>query len=1186
MFKDRGATDRSDFQSLTASILQPQDNDSANVDVDRNVTTIRVTSGTMEYFSVLLVDGEGIGPDASTVTAQSILVTENGHRLTPGVDYVFAYNANSRTIRLTPLAGIWRKDSIYEITLNNRTTYDVTLKSGTNTVDGDTVRVVTAAGTTTLTFRRNPTGAFDVPFSNTDSAYQIATRLVAKINAVGSGVRAYLEGDGTVGVIGANSLSVAGTSATFATISRIQDIAGNALAPNRSNSLTQFTIVMPDVTQDYGDNVSASTTLQINDGARNALLPIDITYLALGNLVDADADGSVTNSATGDDNESLVSLGSFGVAGAKFSTAGPAVLTMPAGNTVGLDGQKVVITDNQLKQITVEFDLDGNTTSGNVVVNVLAGDSAAQVATKFAAAVKVALLAGKIGLVIPIASGADVSLGGSPSHVFDLTSAPSVVRAGVGNVGMTMPTILTGLDGKTFTVNDGNGNSVTFEIDDTANAGVAGSNVPIVIGLSTATGANLAQAISNAINAQVTAGKLKMGATTVSGSTVQFFLNDDDGVSFGTLFNSKANPVPVTINATAPGMLDAWIDWNGDGVFDSSERMSRYIAGTTANPVSTSLPLSAGANTFLIQTPASAVVGFTTARFRISTLGNLEPSSVGIGGETEDYMIEVVAGTPPVAVADTYTTLEDPLDPTDPSAPLVVAAPGVLANDTDAENDALTVYDPNPATPTVEPVVAPTNGTLTLNRDGSFSYMPNLDFYGTDTFVYYVTDPRLISNTPTTVTITINPVNDAPKAFDDSTTILEDAVTTIAGSTLWTNDWKHLRNNANENAQTLSLLSARILGPADGVTQGSTGGSVTVNTTTDTLTYTPPADYNNAINGAVLIEVTIIDNGAAGASTNRKTAKSTLTVSLTPVNDRPLFTMPATTATVEDAGAVTVSTFITNPQPGPATALDEGPGPALVPESQTMTYQVRALDTTLFSVQPAISATGTLTYTLAPDVNRIQPGPGQPGFPQILVEVIAKDSGSAVAPNLNLSLPQTFTILPTEVNDKPEITVPTTANSIEDQGLVTVPGFATGIRRGPTTALDETNQSLTASFTYDPTAFTTPPAINLVNGDLTYQTAPNVNSATGQSLVVVMTLTDGGPFAVPAQSIQKTFTLSVTPVNDAPVFTIPSTTATTEDAGAVTVANFATNIAPGPTAARWTKDRAERTNKYRSRFAP
>ncbi len=49
-------------------LLQTQDNDSANVDVDRTISYVRLSAGLLDYFSILLSDGEGIGPDSRTVT--------------------------------------------------------------------------------------------------------------------------------------------------------------------------------------------------------------------------------------------------------------------------------------------------------------------------------------------------------------------------------------------------------------------------------------------------------------------------------------------------------------------------------------------------------------------------------------------------------------------------------------------------------------------------------------------------------------------------------------------------------------------------------------------------------------------------------------------------------------------------------------------------------------------------------------------------------------------------------------------------------------------------------------------------------------------------------------------------------------------------------------------------------------
>ena len=100
----------------------------------------------------------------------------------------------------------------------------------------------------------------------------------------------------------------------------------------------------------------------------------------------------------------------------------------------------------------------------------------------------------------------------------------------------------------------------------------------------------------------------------------------------------------------------------------------------------------------------------------------------------------------PVAAADNYSGRRDDS--------LAVAAPGVLANDTDANSDAMTVRLAGGAA----------NGTLTLQPNGSFSYAPTAGFTGTDKFTYSASDGTRDSAV-TTVTIA---VGEAPILFSDS----------------------------------------------------------------------------------------------------------------------------------------------------------------------------------------------------------------------------------------------------------------------------------------------------------------------------------------------------------------------------------------------------------------------------------
>ena len=120
--------------------------------------------------------------------------------------------------------------------------------------------------------------------------------------------------------------------------------------------------------------------------------------------------------------------------------------------------------------------------------------------------------------------------------------------------------------------------------------------------------------------------------------------------------------------------------------------------------------------------------------------------STDSGGATFEKSLTITVNNvneTPAAANDAYSVNED--------TTLMVAAAGVLSNDTDPDGTALTA------------VVAtnPSHGSLTLNANGSFTYAPQAEFTGSDSFTYRASDGTLNSD-PATVTITVQPLNDAP----------------------------------------------------------------------------------------------------------------------------------------------------------------------------------------------------------------------------------------------------------------------------------------------------------------------------------------------------------------------------------------------------------------------------------------
>ncbi|MDH5179376.1 MAG: Ig-like domain-containing protein, partial [Gammaproteobacteria bacterium] len=202
--------------------------------------------------------------------------------------------------------------------------------------------------------------------------------------------------------------------------------------------------------------------------------------------------------------------------------------------------------------------------------------------------------------------------------------------------------------------------------------------------------------------------------------------------------------------------------------------------------------------------------------------------------------------TAPVAAADAII-----VDEGGTVAALTGGVTSVLANDTDADGNTLTaVLVSNPA-----------NGSLTLNSNGSFSYTHNGSETTADSFTYRANDGIDNSNT-VTVSITVNPINDAPIAAADSIIVAEGGTATTldnGSSTVLNND-----SDAEGDAMEVTLIS------------GTSNGALTLNangtfsythnggeTTTDSFTYqlTDAVLDSNIV--TVSITVTPVDDPAA-----------------------------------------------------------------------------------------------------------------------------------------------------------------------------------------------------------------------------------------------------------------------------------------------------------------------------------
>ena len=243
---------------------------------------------------------------------------------------------------------------------------------------------------------------------------------------------------------------------------------------------------------------------------------------------------------------------------------------------------------------------------------------------------------------------------------------------------------------------------------------------------------------------------------------------------------------------------------------------------------------------------------------------------------------------PPVAENDAVVTSED-----------VAVSGNVTANDSD---------DKGVANSTVSLVSGPSNGSLTLSANGSFTYTPAAEYSGTDTFVYKLTDAQGLSDTAT-VSITVNAVNDAPVANPDAKTTPED--TAVSGQ----------------------VTSSDVDGaaPTYTVATGASNGSV-VMAADGSYTYTPNANYN----GPDSFTYTV-DDYRGGTDTE------TVSITVTPVNDAPVANPDAKTTPEDTAVSGTVtSSDIDGGAPSYAVATGASNGSVTMDANGNYTYTPNA----------------------------------------------------------------------------------------------------------------------------------------------------------------------------------------------------------------------------------------------------
>lgn len=355
-----------------------------------------------------------------------------------------------------------------------------------------------------------------------------------------------------------------------------------------------------------------------------------------------------------------------------------------------------------------------------------------------------------------------------------------------------------------------------------------------------------------------------------------FEFNDGFGDSMGVI---EGTPVPDNQTAVPGDGVDL-VNPDLDNLFDTELPTERYSFVFEGNAQSLDHIV---VNQALLDSASS--VRLDHARIN-ADFPQTARNSTGVERLADhDPAIAYISLEAPIAMDDSFSTNEDTM--------LNVAAPGVLDNDSDNENDTLTA--------TI--VSGPSNAlSFTLNPDGSFSYTPATNFNGQDSFTYKATDGSSESNVAT-VTINVNAVNDAPTISGMTVTRQQTAAGTI--SVIAT------VSDVDNASSSLSVMTTTV--PAGITVTGIT------NNNDGTISATVQAGCAAAL-GNNPVGLKVSDSGGemgTGTLTVNVTAENTLpvidpvanvAVSVPPNVPSTSVTFPLPTATDNCGAAVTVET--------------------------------------------------------------------------------------------------------------------------------------------------------------------------------------------------------------------------------------------------------------------------------------
>jgi VCBS repeat-containing protein len=539
-----------------------------------------------------------------------------------------------------------------------------------------------------------------------------------------------------------------------------------------------------------------------------------------------------------------------------------------------------------------------------------------------------------------------------------------------------------------------------------------------------------------------------------------------------------ASVLVADVDTTAEDTTLTVLAGSGDGVLDDDSDPDNTLSvstftvnGTTVNAGTSTTIAGVGS----VQVNADGGYVFTPALNFNGTVPEITYTTNTGSNSTLNINVTPVDDDAPDAVDDTFSTNED----TAISSNVVGSAGG--GPDTGVDNGQITpLTNFNTG-----------NGTVTLNANGDFTYTPDTNFSGSDTFTYLVTDDEGQTDTAT-VTINVAPIDDPTSASPDTGNTDEDTTLTVSAV-------NGVLSNDSDVDDALTVATYSIAGGASNIAVGSGAQSITgvgtIEVNADgSYEFIPVADYNG--------DVPVI------TYTTNTGATSTLTITINPINDGPPDAIDDTYSTAQDT--VLTGNVITNGVGGSDTIVDEADVDPVTNVATTRDGRI------------TIAADGSFSYTPPAGINSgpadtyvytLRDTDGQTDTATISINIgapaITIPNDDSVAPNNddivvaeNATTTGTFTI-----------STPAGLGSLQIGGTtltaVTLSNISEGTMSGPVNIPGAVNGTLqitayntstgVVTYSYDPT------------GSSMDHTGATNDVIAGEALAIVLTDTAGTP---------------------------------------------------------------------------